>query len=120
MHSSVICPVFYKDKWQYNSEFGISGLNLDYLTNEINWGDQTDLIKLEGFYMFGGCGENNIAFDDLLVFKVKENLVQRKAEFTIIKPITLGQVPAARYMHTMDHCMKINSLIIYGGRNDKI
>ena len=73
LHSAVICPVFYKDKWQTNNEFGISGLDLNTISNEVNWGDQTDLIKQEGFYMFGGCTENNEALDELLIFKVKEN-----------------------------------------------
>ena len=104
LHSAVICPVFYKDKWHYNSEFGISGLDLNTISNEVNWGDQTDLIKQEGFYLFGGCGENNNALGDLIIFKVKENFIQKKAEFTVLKPITFGKSPPARYMHSMDHC----------------
>ena len=29
------------DKWQTNNEFGISGLDLNTISNEVNWGDQT-------------------------------------------------------------------------------
>jgi len=59
LHSAVICPVFYKDKWRKASEYGIEGLDLNTISNEVAWGDQTDLIKQEGFYLFGGCDEKN-------------------------------------------------------------
>ena len=49
MHSSAITTVFYK------SRLGSLGdLKLDKIIGEINWGDAVELIKFEGFYMFGG------------------------------------------------------------------
>lgn len=46
----------------------MKSLNLQAITGEVNWGDTVNLIKMEGFYMFGGRRENNEASDDLLIF----------------------------------------------------
>ena len=34
--------------------------------------------------------------------------------------MTLGRSPPGRFMHTMDHCIKGNSVVLYGGRNDQL
>jgi hypothetical protein len=54
MHSSTILPVFYESKMAENGD-----LKLASITGETNWGETIDLIKHEGFYMFGGRKENN-------------------------------------------------------------
>ena len=38
-------------------------LNLANIAGEINWGEALELIKIEGFYMFGGRLENGDATD---------------------------------------------------------
>ena len=49
VHSSAITAVFYENKI---SDYG--DLKLSLITEETNWGTVVDLIKFEGFYMFGG------------------------------------------------------------------
>ena len=49
---SSFAPVFYLSK------MGMDGhLNLKNIAGEINWGEALDLIKYEGFYIFGGKNE---------------------------------------------------------------
>jgi len=96
----------------------MKSLNLCAITGEVNWGDTVNLIKMEGFYMFGGRRENNEASDDLLIFQVREDYGLERAAFTVIKPETLGKPPPARYMHTMDYVAASNIVVVYGGRND--
>ena len=74
VHSAAICPVFYTAKMGpvetgvTEPRLGIRSLNLQTITGEINWGDTVNLIKTEGFYMFGGRKPNNEASNDLLIF----------------------------------------------------
>jgi hypothetical protein len=65
MHSSTMLPVFYASKMGENGD-----LKLASITGETNWGETVDLIKHEGFYMFGGRKENNQASNTLLIFKI--------------------------------------------------
>ena len=96
----------------------MKSLNLQAITGEVNWGDTVNLIKTEGFYMFGGRRENNEASDDLLIFQVREDYGLERAAFTVVKPETSGKPPPARYMHTMDYVAASNIVVVYGGRND--
>lgn len=49
IYSTVITPVFYRSKMSTDGS-----LNLSAIAGEINWGEALELIKYEGFYMFGG------------------------------------------------------------------
>ena len=49
MHSSAITAVFYESKCG-----PLGDLKLENIAGEINWGEALELIKYEGFYMFGG------------------------------------------------------------------
>ena len=49
IYSTAITPVFYRSKMSTDGS-----LNLAAIAGEINWGEALDLIKYEGFYMFGG------------------------------------------------------------------
>ena len=40
--------------------------------------------------------------------------------FEWITPVTQGQGPAPRYLHSMSHSLHLNGLIIYGGRNNTL
>ena len=94
-------------------------MHLENITGEINWGEATDLIKHEGFYMFGGRLENNEATNQLLIIKVaKDYKDSRKPSFRIFEPKVLGKPPTERYMHTMNYMTQLNVITIYGGRND--
>lgn len=59
VHSAAISPVFYKQK--LNAAVGVGDLKLAEITQDINWGEATELIKYEGFYMFGGRKPDNSA-----------------------------------------------------------
>ena len=61
LHSAAIAPVFYKTK--LNSPFGPNDLQLTKIIGDINWGEAKELIKHEGFYMFGGRRPDNSASD---------------------------------------------------------
>lgn len=114
MHSSTVVPVFYESKI---GDYG--DLKLAAITGETNWGETEDLIKHEGFYMFGGRKENNQASNQLLIFKISMDKKQiGRACFKIFKPKTVGAGPCARYMHSFNYLPKLNKAVIYGGRND--
>ena len=116
MHSSAIAAVFYESKIGENGD-----LRLSSITGETNWGETEDLIKHEGFYMFGGRLENNQASNTLLIFKISMDKKQvGRASFKIFKPKTLGMPPCARYMHSINLVPKLNQLVIYGGRDVSI
>jgi len=70
MHSSAITPVFYNKNQSGLSEIG--ELKLDNIIGRVNWGEATDMIKHEGFFMFGGKKANNEASNGLLVIQLKE------------------------------------------------
>ena len=117
LYSSAIVGVFYPCKSKNSDEMEIS---LKMMADDPNWGDTTELIKHEGFYMFGGRRTSNEASDRLLIFKVSLDKVIERARFRIIKPKTLGMGPPARYMHTMSYVPAVNLVCIYGGRNDML
>lgn len=63
--SSAIAPVFYQSK------VGPKGqLSHKALAGEIEWGKALDLIKHEGFYMFGGKNEKGEAMNTLYIIKL--------------------------------------------------
>lgn len=120
--SADITAVFYQDKIRSENNTGLPSFNLQKLEGEVDWGNTVNLIKHEGFYMFGGRQENNQASNDLLIFKVSEVCDQHKerAKFKIIKPKTVGKPPPPRYMHTIDFFPGSNFVVVYGGRNDAL
>ena len=46
-------------------------LQISNIAGEINWGDALDLIKHEGFYLFGGLNGKRIPTNELLVFGIE-------------------------------------------------
>jgi hypothetical protein len=52
----------------YQSKMGQDGsLNLNNIAGEIDWGAAIELIKFEGFYMFGGRTKTGEATNQLLI-----------------------------------------------------
>ena len=55
----------------YQSKMGQDGsLSLNSIAGEIDWGAAIELIKFEGFYMFGGRTDSGEASNTLLIFQV--------------------------------------------------
>jgi len=118
LHSMAICPVYYASKMFPNGVVG--NLKLKSLSGRTNWGEAKELIKHEGFYMFGGRKKDGRATNDLIIFKVDEDPYTHKAAFNIIKPKTFGKQPPPRYCHSINFVQKLGFIVIYGGRNDEI
>lgn len=119
MHSSAITPVFYNNKFG----IGVSGcpdLCINKIGVEIDWGEATELIKFEGFYMFGGKLKNMDATNQMLIFQVRWDTKTKQTLFKIIKPRTIGKQPAPRYQHSITFMKKCDLVCLYGGRNDLI
>jgi hypothetical protein len=95
-------------------------LELSKISGDINWGEALELIKFEGFYKFGGRLASGEATNELLIFQVKKNKSTSQASFKIIKPLTKGHSPGARYMHSLTYVPKLSLVAIYGGRNDQM
>lgn len=94
-------------------------MTIKKISNEIDWGSASDLIKHEGFYMFGGRKPDNEAVDTLLIIKpTNDKHYGNLIKFKIFKPKTGGIGPSARYMHTSNFMPKLGLYVIYGGRND--
>ena len=110
---AALAPVFYLSKMGSDGQ-----LNLKSIAGEINWGEALDLIKYEGFYMFGGKNERGETLDSLYVISVKESAQGGMAEFSIFKPKMKGKVPPARHSHTVDYVPRLGIVVIYGGRDD--
>ena len=70
-------------------------------------------IFLQGIYCFGGYDFNYKANNTLYVLR------PGKRPLVWVKPSTTGNPPSPRYYHTMLWNEHINSLVIYGGRNDE-
>lgn len=83
IYLSAITPVFYQSKMGQDGS-----LNLSSLAGEIDWGAAVELIKFEGFYMFGGRSETGEASNQLLIFLVAEDHERGGAKFRIIRPKT--------------------------------
>ncbi|CAD8174604.1 unnamed protein product [Paramecium octaurelia] len=69
-------------------------------------------VTQEGIYVFGGRMQNGEATNDLRVIQFGFKPIR------IIKLKTKGQVPVARYSHSLNYYYNLNALIVYGGRND--
>ena len=100
-------------------------LDFENVAKDIDWSNAVSLIKTEGFYVFGGRDKDNVASDSLVCINVSK-FVSTKGEHTagepclkITKPITIGQSPPARFMHSMEFYKDKSLLIIAGGRNDR-
>ena len=115
IYSAAITAVFYRSKMSADGS-----LNLASIAGEINWGEALELIKYEGFYMFGGRLAKGEATDKLLVLKVMEDRNTGRAKFKIDQPQTVGASPPARYMHSIDYMPRMGLVAIYGGRNDAV
>ena len=115
IYSTAITPVFYRSKMSSDGS-----LNLASIAGEINWGDALELIKYEGFYMFGGRLADGEASDQLLVLRLHEDRNTGRAKFKIDKPKMTGRSPPARYMHSIDYIARLGLVAIYGGRDDTL
>ncbi|CAK76775.1 unnamed protein product (macronuclear) [Paramecium tetraurelia] len=69
-------------------------------------------VNQEGIYVFGGKTQNGEATNDLRVIQFGFKPIK------IVKLKTKGQVPIARYSHSLNYFYHLNALILYGGRND--
>lgn len=94
------------------------GLSLNQVAGEINWGEALELIKYEGFYMFGGRKPNGNASNDLYVISVRKDKKTGRAKFQALQPETRGKKPDPRFSHTIDYVPRLSVVVIYGGRND--
>ena len=72
------------------------------------------VIKEEGIYFFGGRYSDESSSNTIKILKIGQERLRW------VKPVTLGQPPVARYLHTMVHCSALNMLVIYGGRNNNV
>lgn len=80
----------------------------------VEWNKIDHFILEEGFYLFGGFLEGAYATNDLWILQPElENIKWKKVE-------TQGVPPEPRYQHAMTYYKKENSLLISGGRNDKV
>ena len=74
-----------------------------------------DVIKIKGWYIFGGKTKNesdNGISDELYVLKIGFKVLEW------VKVNTNGKKPSPRYFHSMNFYENGNFLIIHGGRND--
>lgn len=69
-------------------------------------------LKFQGIFIFGGCGVDNKPNNKVYV------LIPGRRPLSWIMPVIVGQIPTPRYYHSMVWVEKINSLVVYGGRND--
>ncbi len=103
-HSS--CQVFPQTK-KYSNKFF-----LFKVYNEASLYNQSKILA-EGIYIFGGINENFVCSNDLLIIK-------RGKPLQLYKGISKGIPPSPRCQCSMNFFEKLNVIIIYGGKNDKI
>eukprot|EP00347_Sterkiella_histriomuscorum_P003273 403364919 len=108
------CPVFYPSRHHKDSR-----ISMKKLAQEVNWSESEHFIQQEGIYLFGGRNINNETQGKLFVMTITFNN-QNKPIKRFIEPLTQGQTPPARYMHSMDYYKQGNLLVIVGGRNDQL
>ena len=65
-----------------------------------------------GLYIFGGKLKNNQSLNTLSIIKFGAKPLK------MVKLETQGDTPNPRYNHSMNHCIELNILIIYGGKSD--
>ena len=112
MQSSV-APVFYQSKVGPHGE-----LSHTKIAGEIEWGKALDLIKHEGFYMFGGKNEKGEGMNTLYIIQIKEDK-HGAINFSIQQPKMLGKPPPKRHSSTLTFMPKLGQMVIVGGRNDQ-
>lgn len=90
---------------------------MNSITNlsSVNWGQSSQLILEEGFYMFGGLLSDGTATDGLWILKSQNNSLR----WVKGDSHTSGKRPSPRYSHSLTYYEKENALIIAGGRNDR-
>ena len=115
IYSHAIAPVFYQSKIEHDGTLVLSNISGD-----INWGEAQELIKYEGFYMFGGRTQFGEALAQLLIIQVSQDQKTNKAKFKVITAQTTGRQPPARYSHSINYLSKLSLVAIYGGRDDAI
>eukprot|EP00347_Sterkiella_histriomuscorum_P010691 403375295 len=96
---------------QRNSDSMRTILNL----KDIDWGNSSQLIQEEGFYIFGGLLSDGSASNDLWILKPFKDQLQ----WINGDKLCSGRKPKPRYSHSLTYFEKENSLIITGGRNDR-
>jgi Galactose oxidase, central domain len=69
-------------------------------------------IKHPGIYIFGGITADKKASNGLYVVKIGKKPLEWSS------PITSGQAPCPRFLHTMVYNSLLNLLIVFGGRVD--
>ena len=77
-------------------------------------GKRSAEFKHQGIYFFGGYNKEYKALGTLYLLK------PGKMPLNWTLPLTSGLGPSPRYYHSMLWIKNINSLVIYGGRNDQI
>jgi len=107
-HSTGIA-CFYDQRVNENITF------IDHLP-EIRWDLSSRFIQVEGFYMFGGLLSDGSASDGFWILKSEKGCLK----WVHGENYTKGQKPGGRYSHSMTLFEKENSLIICGGRNDRL
>lgn len=113
---AALAPVFYQSKCCPDGS-----LKLRSIAGEINWGEAHDLIKHEGFYLFGGRNSKKEATNDLYIIGVKiDPMYKIRAIFVVTLADTVGMKPPPRHSHTMNFMPKLGVVVIYGGRNDQM
>lgn len=103
-HSS--CLVFPQNKRNSNKFFLFKVYNESTIYN-------TNKILAEGIYIFGGINENYVCNNDLLIIK-------RGKPLQLFKGMYQGVPPSPRCQCSMNFFEKLNVVIIYGGKNDKM
>jgi hypothetical protein len=72
-------------------------------------------ILEEGIYFFGGKNQKGKIKNKLVVLRLDENYQPHEW----VTPEVKGIPPPPRFHHSMYHYIPLNSLMIYGGRDDK-
>lgn len=72
-------------------------------------------ILEEGVYIFGGKNKFGKLLNTLIIMRIDHN--NRLAGW--FYPNIKGQLPPARFSHQLEFYPIMNSLLVYGGRDDK-
>ena len=71
-------------------------------------------VSKEGLYIFGGKSNSGTAENQVRVVRIGQKPI-------IVEEVqTKGKLPVARESHLMQYYIELNSLIIYGGKNDDL
>lgn len=99
-------------------------LELDRVSQDIDWSIALSLIKYEGIYCFGGRDKDNIASNRLFCIQVDKCKFSNSAaaagepDLNVLRLEPSGTPPPPRYMHSMTYFHDRSLITIAGGRND--